>query len=1133
MKFKLLLLFIFCSFASYSQCFDCAHSLGGFVEDYTVDIDKVFDGIILTFNPGQGWGRSIYKYDFNCNLLWSNDFIPDDFGVADYMIFYDTTVDNNGNVYSIFYNDRGGVTIDGFPIDSGFSLVELNSNGEIEWVQRIDEGSSGYRKVLFWKENIYVVGQIREGINNNLGLTITNGMGSQYFIAKFDLQGNLLKAEHFGGNYNENLFDAQIDEDGNIYISGTSNFSTSSSPFLTKIDSDLNLIWDQEMSGYLNSPFTPWTLYYNNSNQKLYVWGKYDTGYGTNNGCNVGSAVMEISKNTGALQNKILIEDCGFDQPVGNGIGDVEQRGFFTHVGNDLYVLSSFRGELTLGGQTISTTQTLDGEYNSDLVLYKIDLTNFSAEIVLRSEGDNSYPANYDLAGPIIAFNNSVYLTSSYTSNSITINGNNIQNNSGNNARDVLFYKHILSETGSDSLITYTNTCLSEPTEFTLNGNFDSVSWNFDDPDSSNNTSTSNNPSHIFTVAGNYNVSALVSCGAETETLDLEVVITAKPHVNQIKNLHSCEDSFGSQTSSSFNTASIENDLIGNQSNVFVEYYDANGNQLPDPLPNPFSNPVSGRESITARVAYDDNPSCFEEITFDLIVDPLPETFEVADIYACDDDGDGITNFDLSKVESTLLGGQSGMKVDLFHENGELLPHPLPKNIANKVPNQETLTARVTNLSTNCFNEISIELNVTPKPIINSPTALYGCDDNNDGISEYFDTSGIEDQISGSHENAEVSFFDSNGKEMRNIPSLYTNLQTNEDYITVRVSDKVSRCYSEKKILLKTTSKPNVNQPSDVYGCDAGSGFAYFDTRKLEEEMIGQQDNLQVSFFDSMGNELADFSSDNFKNHDPYDQEIVAKIENISNKSCYEEVHFHLKTMAPPEINLEDTYQICYTNDALTLNSDEKFTTTWFAPDGSILSNTSSVTIQEEGIYAVSVLKEENGILCESYKEIELVHSAAPAIDKISYQDFSERSTVEIFASSEGDFEYSLDGISFQNESFFANVEGGEYNVTVRDKYGCGEVSQKINIINYTRFFTPNNDGYHDTWTIKGIANLTTSFIQIYDRYGKLLKQLDPASKGWDGTYNGHQMPSDDYWFQITLNDGKIHSGHFSLLRSQ
>lgn len=93
-------------------------------------------------------------------------------------------------------------------------------------------------------------------------------------------------------------------------------------------------------------------------------------------------------------------------------------------------------------------------------------------------------------------------------------------------------------------------------------------------------------------------------------------------------------------------------------------------------------------------------------------------------------------------------------------------------------------------------------------------------------------------------------------------------------------------------------------------------------------------------------------------------------------------------------------------------------------------------------------------------------------------------------------------------------------------------MSQKINIINYTRFFTPNNDGYHDTWTIKGIANQTISFIQIYDRYGKLLKKLDPASKGWDGTFNGHQMPPDDYWFQITLNDGKTHSGHFSLLRS-
>jgi gliding motility-associated-like protein len=38
-------------------------------------------------------------------------------------------------------------------------------------------------------------------------------------------------------------------------------------------------------------------------------------------------------------------------------------------------------------------------------------------------------------------------------------------------------------------------------------------------------------------------------------------------------------------------------------------------------------------------------------------------------------------------------------------------------------------------------------------------------------------------------------------------------------------------------------------------------------------------------------------------------------------------------------------------------------------------------------------------------------------------------------------------------------------------------------------------------WDINGIADQTTSYIQIFDRYGKLLVQMDPAGKGWNGIF--------------------------------
>jgi gliding motility-associated-like protein len=54
-----------------------------------------------------------------------------------------------------------------------------------------------------------------------------------------------------------------------------------------------------------------------------------------------------------------------------------------------------------------------------------------------------------------------------------------------------------------------------------------------------------------------------------------------------------------------------------------------------------------------------------------------------------------------------------------------------------------------------------------------------------------------------------------------------------------------------------------------------------------------------------------------------------------------------------------------------------------------------------------------------------------------------------------------------------------------------------------------------------------------------LLKQLSPLGPGWDGTFNGENLPATDYWFTISLDANfgdtdslfREFSGHFSLIR--
>ena len=85
--------------------------------------------------------------------------------------------------------------------------------------------------------------------------------------------------------------------------------------------------------------------------------------------------------------------------------------------------------------------------------------------------------------------------------------------------------------------------------------------------------------------------------------------------------------------------------------------------------------------------------------------------------------------------------------------------------------------------------------------------------------------------------------------------------------------------------------------------------------------------------------------------------------------------------------------------------------------------------------------------------------------------------------------------------------------------------------MDYPHFFTPNEDGINDIWRIKRIQFLENATISIFDRFGKLIISYSENYVGWNGKLNGFDLPSTDYWFVITLNNGRTIKGNFSLVR--
>jgi gliding motility-associated-like protein len=106
--------------------------------------------------------------------------------------------------------------------------------------------------------------------------------------------------------------------------------------------------------------------------------------------------------------------------------------------------------------------------------------------------------------------------------------------------------------------------------------------------------------------------------------------------------------------------------------------------------------------------------------------------------------------------------------------------------------------------------------------------------------------------------------------------------------------------------------------------------------------------------------------------------------------------------------------------------------------------------------------------------------------------------------------------------------------ITARDKNGCCIAIFELLVIDYPLYFKPNGDGNNDTLNIEGIES--DAKIYIFDRYGKLLKQLSPTGQGWNGTFNGTIMPTIDYWFTVVyteLQTGNLKEfkAHFTLKR--
>ena len=81
--------------------------------------------------------------------------------------------------------------------------------------------------------------------------------------------------------------------------------------------------------------------------------------------------------------------------------------------------------------------------------------------------------------------------------------------------------------------------------------------------------------------------------------------------------------------------------------------------------------------------------------------------------------------------------------------------------------------------------------------------------------------------------------------------------------------------------------------------------------------------------------------------------------------------------------------------------------------------------------------------------------------------------------------------------------------------------------------FSPNGDGIHDVWIIKGISNFRNSSIMVYDRNGQIVYNGIGVSD-FNGRYHGNVVPDGTYYYIIKLNDSRFpftYTGWLEIIR--
>ncbi|NHN27405.1 T9SS type B sorting domain-containing protein [Flavobacterium jejuense] len=480
--------------------------------------------------------------------------------------------------------------------------------------------------------------------------------------------------------------------------------------------------------------------------------------------------------------------------------------------------------------------------------------------------------------------------------------------------------------------------------------------------------------------------------------------------------------------------------------------------------------------------------------------------------------------------------------------NGEtvtyLVTMDIPNNYTVNLTNIVFVSSSIPDPNPDCPQCTDTDTECVP-PAVQTPTPIMECDTNGNGLKRINLTTKNDEIIS---PNAGLLFtYYLNTNDLNNGTAIPDpeNFQMTTPYtqsLLVQITDTIG-CKTVVDLTIQISAIPSPVLLLEDVLCQ--NNLNSYNVTIYENEILnGEVGTFIAGYFTNLSNAENDTNpipNPNNTSITSNEETIYIRVENAL--GCFTISTVQLTVIPLTVVDLADMFSICNNANGTLISpafittglSTTDYTFLWYK-DGQLLSTTDSSLIATlPGSYTVEV---SNNYGCPSGSDTTtVILSNGPETFTASLVTsyFAENAVVFAQATGTGNFLYSLDNGSEQEENYFSNVSSGMHHVSVRDSNGCGGIlTVEIMVIDYPKFFTPNADGYNDSWNIWDLKSQPNSIIYIFDRYGKLLTSIKPSGEGWNGNYIGHALPSTDYWFKVIYlenHEQKVFRSHFSMKR--